>query len=239
MSSTKVFSIEGNIGTGKSTFLEKLKTHYSGNSRICFLDEPIDVWSSITDTKGINILEKYYENQEKYAFSFQMMAFISRLSALKNALKGNYNIIIMERSLYTDCNVFAKMLYDDNKIEEIQYSIYKKWFNDFIKELPMISFIYLKTEPLISAKRVAVRNRQGEIIPLAYLENCNKYHDEWLMNNNTLPLLVLDANIDINQEPEIINTWINKIEHFIWKHKPANKWMSIIDWTYYIQDRLF
>ena len=144
--STQVFSIEGNIGTGKSTFLEELKTHYKDNSQVCFLDEPIHIWNSITDKEGITILEKYYGNQEKYAFSFQMMAFISRLTSLRTALTKGYDIIIMERSLHTDCNVFAKMLYDDKKIEEIEYSIYKKWFDDFTKELPKISFIYLKTE---------------------------------------------------------------------------------------------
>jgi len=131
------------------------------------------------------------------------------------------------------------MLYDDKKIEEIEYSIYKKWFDDFMKELPKISFIYLKTDPIVSSLRVLKRNRQGEIIPLSYLENCNKYHNEWLLGENKIDLLVLDANVDINDNPEIVDEWIYKIECFIRKNKKMNEWMGLIDYAYLIQNKLF
>lgn len=235
-----VYSIEGNIGTGKSTFLEKLKEHYKHDDSVCFLDEPTKVWDTIKDQNGVTILEKYYENQQRYAFSFQMMAFISRLTGLKEALNNNkYSIIIMERSLFTDCNVFAKMLYDDKKIEDIEYTIYKKWYNDFMNELPPISFIYLRTEPVISLKRVKERNREGETIPLEYLENCHKYHDNWLLCHNAAPLLKIDANVDMHNNPEIILNWIKSTERFINHKKRVEGGYSIIDLVYYIQQRLF
>jgi deoxyadenosine/deoxycytidine kinase len=121
-----MISIEGNIGSGKSTFLKYLKEHLASD-KICFLDEPVDDWLSIVDTNDKNIIERYYDDQKKYAFSFQMMEYISRLSLLKKALQNNtYDYIIMERSLFTDKNVFCKMLYDDNLIEKIEYSIYNK-----------------------------------------------------------------------------------------------------------------
>lgn len=235
-----VYSIEGNIGTGKSTFLEKLKEHYTGDDSVCFLAEPTLMWDTIKDKNGITILEKYYENQQRYAFSFQMMAFISRLTGLKDALNNDkYAIIIMEHSLFTDCNVFAKMLYDDKKIEDIEYAIYKKWYNDFMKELPPISFIYLRTEPIISLKRVKERNREGETIPLEYLENCHKYHDNWLLGDNSAPLLKIDANVDMHNNPEIILNWIKSTERFINHKKKEVGWPRIIDVAYYIQERLF
>mgnify|MGYP003950326279 CR=1 FL=1 len=222
----QIFSIEGNIGTGKSTFLEHLKIHYKDNVRICFLAEPIDVWTSIVDEHGVNIIEKYYQNQKRYAFSFQMMAYISRLSSLKRVLEEDkYDVIIMERSLYTDCNVFAKMLYDEKKIEEIEYAIYKKWYYEFIKEFPPITFVYLRAKPELSFERVLKRNRQGETIPLEYLENCHKYHDNWLLNNknenndknennenNNSTIITLDADIDITNKPNTIKEWIFSIE---------------------------
>ena len=63
---------------------------------------------------------------------------------LKNK-KAKY--IITERSIYTDSNVFAKMLYDDKKITLIEYTIYKKWFDEFISEIPISKIIYVKTDP--------------------------------------------------------------------------------------------
>ena len=47
--------------------------------------------------------------QKNNAFPFQMMAYISRLSLLKNAIRENPDsIIICERCLQTDKYVFAK-----------------------------------------------------------------------------------------------------------------------------------
>jgi deoxyadenosine/deoxycytidine kinase len=210
-----VISIEGNIGSGKSTLLNKLRNKYKDDPTIGFVDEPIQLWNTIKDTNGVTILENYYTNQNKYAFPFQMMAYISRLSILRKALKCNYRVIIMERSIYTDAAVFAKMLYDDRKIEEIEYSIYTKWFDEFIDDLPPIHFIYVRAEPSISLTRVIHRSRQGEeTIPLEYLENCHKYHEEWLdqnQMNKSNTLLVLNANTDINNNG-LIYTYIDAID---------------------------
>jgi deoxyadenosine/deoxycytidine kinase len=242
MAPIQIISVEGNIGTGKSTFLKKLKARLSSNQRFCFLEEPIDIWTSITDENGVNIIEKYYQNQTKYAFAFQMMALISRLTSLKEIIASKkYDVIIMERSLYTDNNVFAKMLYDDKKIEEIEYAIYKKWYNDFVNEFPPINFVYLTCDPVVSAKRVEKRNRLGETIAIEYLENCHKYHDNWLLkeNNFRYPVIILDANCDINDNPEIIENWINQIETLINKRNKLLSWRNIIDYAYMIQEILY
>ena len=50
-----------------------------------FLQEPIDDWESIKDKDGTTMLEKFYGNQDRYAFSFQMMAYISRLAKIKSS----------------------------------------------------------------------------------------------------------------------------------------------------------
>ena len=58
---TYIFSIEGNIGSGKSTLVEYLKEHLKnlGDYKICYLQEPVDIWNTVTDKNGINILDKY------------------------------------------------------------------------------------------------------------------------------------------------------------------------------------
>jgi len=211
-----IISIEGNIGSGKSTLVERLKTKYSTDPTICFLEEPVGIWESIQDKDGNSMIAKYYGNQKKYAFSFQMMAYISRLSLLKQALQKNYDIIITERSVYTDKEVFAKMLYNDEKIEDVEYAIYLRWFDEFLQELPPISLIYVKTDPQVAFDRVKMRSRKGEEIPLEYLENCHAYHENWL-NNEVVNQnkLVLNANHDIKTNPYIVLEWIENIDRFI------------------------
>jgi deoxyadenosine/deoxycytidine kinase len=119
--------------------------------------------------------------------------------------------------VYTDSAVFAKMLFDDKKIEEIEYKIYLKWVNEFIADFPPAKFIYVRAEPEVSYQRVLHRGRQGETIPLDYLQNCHLYHDEWLFKTNTNPLLVLDANVDINKNSQVLAKWMHDINCFIYQ----------------------
>ena len=147
---TRIISIDGNIGSGKSTFIHHIKDYYANPQncngiKICFLQEPVDIWNTITDKEGKTIIECYYSNPEKYAFAFQMMAYISRLATLKKELKNNYDFIFTERCIFTDCNVFCKMLYDDGKINEIEYKIYNTWFNEFIENFPAIEYCLVAT----------------------------------------------------------------------------------------------
>ena len=91
----EIISIEGNIGSGKTTLLKNLREYYKNNDNIIFLDEPLNEWNKITDENGITILEKFYMDQKKYAFSFQMMAYITRLAILRKAYNSNNNKIII------------------------------------------------------------------------------------------------------------------------------------------------
>jgi deoxyadenosine/deoxycytidine kinase len=201
----RVIVIQGNIGSGKSTWVNHLKEKYINRPDICFLQEPVNEWLSIKDANGVNALEHYYNDQQKYAFMFQMMAYISRLTILKRAIESNlYRIIITERCLFTDRNVFCKMLYDDGLIDIIGYQIYNKWFDEFMN-IGAVHYkhIYLRTDPVISKMRVDKRARKEETIPLEYLAKCHAYHDRWLLSSDMDNVVVLDANQDIDVNPDI------------------------------------
>ena len=173
------------------------------------------MWNLITDDDGCTILEKYYENQDKYAFPFQMMAYISRISILKKAIReSGAKIIITERCVFTDANVFAKMLFDDKKIGTIEYKIYQKWFDEFVEDMPINNIIYVKTDPSTAFERVIKRNRQGETIPISYLESCHLYHEKWL-NNTDISMLTLDGNVDLDESPDMLSKWLTEINSFI------------------------
>ncbi|ALH23161.1 Deoxyribonucleoside kinase [Chrysochromulina ericina virus CeV-01B] len=212
---TKILSIEGNIGSGKSSFVKVLTEYYKKTDKlnklkIYFLEEPVNIWETIQNEKQENIIECFYRDQEKYAFSFQMMAYISRLSLLRKAMEKGYNYILTERCVNTDRNVFAKMLYDSGKIEKINYEIYIKWFDEFIEEFNNFHYIYIKTDPNIALERVNKRARTGESIPLAYLVVCDHYHNNWL--DQTRQLTILDGNI--NRENNY-DDWIKIIDDLI------------------------
>jgi deoxyadenosine/deoxycytidine kinase len=223
----ELVSIEGNIGSGKSTLLSNLKNNYKNNNQVIFLNEPVDEWEKIKDENGVTMLAKFYADQDKYSFPFQMMAYISRLKVLRDAVrdakKSSSNqkiIIITERSLFTDKMVFAKMLYDTGKIEHINYQIYLNWFDTFAEEFPINKVIYVKTSPEICHYRISKRSREGEsVIPIDYLESLNNYHDQMLSKNMDSCIcqeqLLIDGNVDIQENQRQVQIWIEEIDNFI------------------------
>lgn len=223
--SYKIVSIEGNIGSGKSTLLENLRKHYSNNKNVIFLREPVDDWEKIKDDKGNTMLKKFYSDQEKYSFAFQMMAYISRLKILRDTVKEIENnhsseqyIIITERSLYTDKHVFAKMLHDQGKIEDVCYQIYLNWFDEFASDFPINYSVYVKTDPEKCYHRIHIRARDGEeVIPLSYLNECHNYHEEFLDETKGINThkLVLDGNIDIYKNETTVEEWLEQINMFV------------------------
>lgn len=201
-----IISVEGNIGSGKSTFLKYLKENsdlvtQTLKHSVVFVQEPVDEWNNIKDAAGESIIQKFYSNQKEYAFSFQIMAYITRLRKLIEAIstQGGESIIICERSLETDKYVFAKMLYDSKKIREIDWVIYNYWFDTFLEKVKTDLIIYINTEPEICNERIIKRSRMGEEgIPLEYLQNCHKYHTLWL-DSVTIPIIIFQGQTDINE----------------------------------------
>ncbi len=214
-----IIFIEGGIGCGKSTLVKHIQEYCKiNNYKFLTIQEPVDVWSNIKNESGKTILESFYENQDKYSFPFQMMAYISRLEKLQKsyniALNENYDLIICERSLYTDKNVFCKMLYDQKKIDSYGYQIYNMWFEHFQEFIKISKFIYLKTDFETCFNRVKKRQRQGENeISKEYLQLNNKYHDDWLLNENDV--LILDGNQDCIENPELLNNFSKQIINHI------------------------
>jgi len=208
-----ILSIDGNIGGGKSTIINNLKNQFINEDHIIFLEEPVKEWIKIKDDNQ-NILEKFYEDTVKYAFPFQMMALITRFHMINEIIKKNPKaIIITERSLYTDKYIFAKMLFESNKINTFEYQIYNKWFNEFAQKLPKHKYIYISSNPQFCFERIRERNRDGEDrIDIDYLISCNKYHDE--MFNKIYPDLIVNIDgKDLNSDE--YNKLLNTIRTFI------------------------
>jgi deoxyadenosine/deoxycytidine kinase len=161
------------------------------------------------------MLQKFYKDQKMYSFSFQMMAFISRFSILRETVRQNpFAIIITERCLYTDKYVFAKMLFEMKNIEDVNYQIYNQWFEEFASEFPINKIIYIKANPEICFERIKKRNRIGESeIPLDYLVNCHKYHEDMIeILSSTTDIIYIDGNEDIYENPTMIQQWMKECE---------------------------
>ena len=212
-------SIDGNIGSGKSTTWTMLKEAYKSRDDVHFVEEPVDSWHHVKDGEGVPILTNFYKDKKAYAFRFQMMAYISRLALLRRTVRehaGRCRVIITERSVDTDRNIFAKMLYDSGDIQEDECTIYNMWFYEFVRDLPVAGLVYIRADPETCMERIAKRGREGETIPLEYIQKCHDYHESWInCDTMTCKKLVIDANPEIevtaNQRVEEIMQFIDAL----------------------------
>lgn len=160
-----IISIEGNIGSGKTTLAKALSKRLGYR---LFL-EPVD------DNPYLGL---FYEDPKKWAFTMQMHLLLSRAKAHKlaqyesltsyNDVKG----IIMDRSIWGD-RVFAKTNYILGNISYLEWmETYESYFQYFTSEFRVpATIIFLDVEPKICQKRMQERHRNVEDgVPLDYLE---------------------------------------------------------------------
>jgi len=214
-------TIEGNIGAGKSSIIAKMKEKYADRLDVVFVQEPVDIWENICDENGTKMLNLFYQNPKEHAFAFQQMAYITRISLLRKTIEENpqCSIIICERSLHADRNIFAKMLFDDGIISKVCFQIYNLIYDEFTGGFPIDRCVYIDADPEVCSERIAKRARSGESeIELVYLAKCKKYHDDWLLNSPT-PILHLKTNQNATymdgDDSDCGNQWIQQIMEFI------------------------
>lgn len=227
----RLFTVEGNIGSGKSTLVQHLRELKTvGDRPLVFVAEPVNEWDQVKDADGKNMLQLFYSDQVQHAFAFQMLAFISRYCILDEAMRANPNaVIITERCLYTDYHVFAKMMHETGCMSDVEFTIYEKWFTRF-NTFPICGIIYLKCRPEVALKRVLHRNRPGESIDLAYLQLCDEKHD-WI-DDDAASLLILDANQEMSED--LMEDWVDTVALFLFDEAPEIKnWGSVLycGWT--------
>jgi deoxyadenosine/deoxycytidine kinase len=206
-----IISIEGNIGSGKTTLFNLLRSSPVLHN-VFFIEEPVDLWNKIfDDITGESILQRFYADPDRYAFAFQTMAFFSRLALLAEAPTGC--TVVTERSLLTDRDVFAKMLHDNGNIDSLCYKIYLHNSASFSDVAPS-KIIYIKTDPVVCEDRISIRNRNGESkISIDYLIKCEEYHEAMIRNAQS-EILVLDGNQD-GALRIMLHDALTSIENFI------------------------
>ena len=72
-----IVSIEGNIGSGKSTLVKELQRRFS--DKWDFVNEPVDEWVALKNEEGKSLIELFYEDKKKYSYMFQNYAYITRM----------------------------------------------------------------------------------------------------------------------------------------------------------------
>jgi deoxyadenosine/deoxycytidine kinase len=215
-----IFTLEGNIGVGKSSLLAILERELGQiqSTDVIFEYEPVDDWlNTHAPGNAKSIFEMYYDDKVRYGFVFQMFAMQTRFEHLSKIIQANPGkIIICERTPITDREIFAKMMHDQGIITSTEFMVYESWYN-FITHIiqPRIAgTIYMRAEPSTSIKRIIKRGRIGEgSIEIDYVNNLYKQHEKWLTDNGHIKNS--DAIITLNCDADGNDGHVGAIREFI------------------------
>lgn len=205
-------SIEGNIGAGKTTLLEHLRKRRPDWT---FINEPIDSWSKIRNDKDQSILEVFYEDRRRWAYTFQNCALLTRYQEIESTVKatqassiGGTQIFLTERCLDTDYHVFTKMLKADGSLDSIELQLYEKLLNELKKTAtPLAAIVHVNTVPEICSERIKHRGRAGEeAISMDYLKSLDFYQNAWI-DKKSVPHFKTDLS-DVNLVEEFISSLV-------------------------------
>lgn len=217
----KILFVEGNIGVGKSTFLKVLQQHLD----IVTISEPCDEWQDIS---GDNLLDAFYKDGQRWACTFQLYAFITRVKKQqKHELLGG-PVQIMERSWFSDRYCFAKNAWLTGLINNMEWNLYQDMWHWYSKQAAKpCGFIYLRTEPIVCYERMKQRARSEEsVVPLEYLQMLHDRHEEWLIEKKyqdqdsaKIPVLILDGSVNFKDDIEVQKKIVEQILDFLHIHE--------------------
>ena len=195
LKSKKIYSIEGNIGAGKTTILKIIGKNFDD---VTFVEEPVSQWQNLG---GDNLLEKFYKDPERWGFSFEFYSMLSKIKCLLKASESEKNIVIIERSLLSN-KIFFDISKDINKLNDLEYGMLINTYNFYMQNIyPMLNgIIYLNTPVDLCVQRIIQRNRGEEVnVDKSYLFMLKDKFDE-LSNYSTIPTLVIDGNFDLERD---------------------------------------
>jgi deoxyadenosine/deoxycytidine kinase len=224
----KVFVVDGNIGSGKSTFLRMLQDRYENNKAglytVEIIQEPVDEWMKIRNEENVSLFELYYKNPKQYAYLFQTNILASRFNKIKLLMeKCNKNpelcentIVICERSIMTDMFIFVEAALSMEHITKVEYEVFVSLYEMFMQlsNFRVDGVVYIRCDPSVSMRRISQRNRKGEEdMDAAYIKLLHEKHENWLIHPDhraSMRVLTIE-NGDCND----IADHINKLEEFI------------------------
>lgn len=196
--------VEGTVGCGKST-LGKFLSEYIN----------IKLYEELSNDDSIVLLDKFYDNQERWSFALQVHFLNERFRMIKELNKLSSGIL--DRSIYGD-SIFAQMLHEDGKMTNEEYNTYNTLLDSMLEHVkPPQLMIYLKCSTDTAVKRIAHRNRGIETdVPMKYWMRLNEKYDQWFDQyniTNKMCLEVDDFNIyNEQQREEYLNKIVTKIQ---------------------------
>ena len=179
----RFLTIEGNIGTGKTTVCKLLAEE--NNFKLVlesFADNPF--------------LPFFYENAERYAFPVELFFMTERQKQLsENVIQSD----LFQQTVLADYFFLKTMLFAKNNLNDNEFRLFQRLFkilNDTFPKPDLLIYMHRPVDVLL--KNIRARNRSYEQkISVNYLENLQDAYFDYFKVEQDIPILILELG-DIN-----------------------------------------
>ena len=205
--------VEGNIGAGKSTLINRitpiLSRLFSLSSSTCVfvaVPEPLEMWINAHNS-GENVLAAFYTDKSRNSYLFQSHVLITRISAITKAISDAITLnpkcrdiyLLCERSIYSDRYVFARSLFTKGEMSRMEMQVYQGLWDQMQNILPRgttVAVVFLAAGRLECQTQMKRRGRVEEsAVPADWLDRIGGFHElalrEWKWPGSSKRLMCL------------------------------------------------
>ncbi|WP_034549901.1 deoxynucleoside kinase [Carnobacterium funditum] len=191
-----VIVLAGMIGAGKSTYTKLISESLGSNA----------FYESVDDNR---ILEKFYEDPKRWAFSLQIYFLNTRFRSIKAAFLHENNVL--DRSIYEDA-LFTKINYEEGNMSDAEMDTYLDLLDNMMEELEGMKkkspdlLIYLRGSLDTVLNRIEKRGRSFEQIEgnqglLDYYTHLHSQYDSWFDSYSKSDTLIIDIDKHDLEDP--------------------------------------
>jgi len=196
----KFISIEGNIGSGKTSLSEKIAKYF--NARLIlekFADNPF--------------LPDFYKNPEQNAFPLELFFMAERFQQLSNEFKypDLFSFLTVSDYYFVKSNLFAQ-----NNLKEKELILFNRLFDIMLSSIRKPDLlIYLHSDIERIQQNIEKRGREFEQnISDRYLKDIELKYFDFLKKQNDFPVLILDATkVNFVKDESVFKNIISEINN--------------------------
>lgn len=208
MGGNYVIILAGMIGAGKTTYTKYISEHFGSEA----------FYESVEDNP---ILERFYEDKERWGFALQVHFLNTRFKSIKEALRHRNNVL--DRSIYEDA-LFTKINYEQGNIRSEEMNIYLDLLDNMMEEIEGMPkkapdlLIYLRGSFEKHLEHIQKRGRDYEQSDehLEYFKLLHSKYDEWFNEykaSDTLVFSIDELSIeDENDRKKILQAIEDKLK---------------------------
>jgi len=201
-------AVEGPIGVGKTSFVDRLARKFDAFKVLEDIENPF--------------LKQFYEDKQGAAFQAQLFFLLSRYRQLQELSQRDlFHQVTLLDYIFPKDKIFAYLNLDDSEL-----LIYDKLYALLEEQVPKPDLaIFLQAETKTLVERIRGRNRDYEReISEAYINEVNKAYNYFFFHYNQTPLLVIDTTqIDFVKHEHHLDELveqIRKMEHGVQYYRP-------------------